>query len=52
MQTGGPVAETREPLRALFVFECDDAAVALEVAARIPAARNGGAVEVWPLTER
>jgi hypothetical protein len=48
----GPLAETRETLRALYLIESDDHDFALELAARTPAARAGGAVEVWPLTER
>ncbi len=39
----------RENLQAFYLFESDDHDSVLEVAARIPAARMGGAVEVWPL---
>jgi hypothetical protein len=52
VKTEGPLTETRENLRALYVLESDDHESVLELAARIPAARIGGAVEVWPLTER
>jgi hypothetical protein len=34
------------------VVEADDLDAAIELAARIPAARMGGAVEVRPLVER
>ena len=52
VKTAGPLADRRENLRALYLLESDDHDSVLEVAARIPAARTGGAVEVWPLTER
>jgi hypothetical protein len=35
-----------------LLVEADDLDAALEIAARIPAARMGGAVEVRPLVER
>jgi hypothetical protein len=35
-----------------MLFEADDLDAALEIAARIPTARIGGAVEVRPLVER
>jgi hypothetical protein len=50
--TEGPLAETREHFRAIYLVESDDHDAVLELAARIPAARTGGAVEVWPLMER
>jgi hypothetical protein len=52
VKTEGPLADTRESLRAFYLLESDDHDSVLELAARIPAARTGGAVEVWPLTER
>jgi hypothetical protein len=48
----GPLTDTREILAGFYVLESDDHDSVLELAARIPAARIGGAVEVWPLTER
>jgi hypothetical protein len=48
----GPIAETRENFRAFYLLESDEHDSVLELAARIPAARTGGAVEIWPLTER
>ena len=50
--TDGPFAETKEALGGYYLFEADDLDAALEVAARIPAARLGGAVEVRPVVER
>jgi hypothetical protein len=52
VKTEGPLADTRESFRALYLLESEDADAVLELAARIPAARTGGVVEVWPLTER
>jgi hypothetical protein len=52
LTTDGPFAETKEVLGGYFVVEADDLDAAIEVAARIPAARMGGAVEVRPLVER
>ena len=48
----GPFAETKEVLGGFYLFEADGLDSALEVAARVPAARMGGAVEVRPLVER
>jgi hypothetical protein len=52
LTTDGPFAETKEVLGGYYLIEADDLDGALEVAARIPAARMGGAVEVRPLVER
>ncbi|HEY7150707.1 MAG TPA: YciI family protein [Solirubrobacterales bacterium] len=52
LTTDGPFAETKEILGGYFVVEADDLDAAIELAARIPAARMGGAVEVRPLVER
>ena len=51
LTTDGPFAETKEVLGGFYTVEADDIDVALEVAARIPAARMGGKVEVRPLIE-
>ena len=48
LTTDGPFAETKEVLGGYYLLEADDLDRALEVAARIPAARMGGAVEVRP----
>jgi hypothetical protein len=52
LTTDGPFAETKEALGGYYLFEGDDLDAAIEIAARIPAARMGGAVEVRPLVER
>jgi len=52
LTTDGPFADTKEVLGGLFLLEANDLDRALELAARIPAARMGGAVEVRPLVER
>jgi hypothetical protein len=50
--TDGPFVEAKEHLGGYFVVDADDLDAALEIAARIPAARMGGAIEVRPLLER
>ena len=52
LTTDGPFADTKEVLGGLYLLEADNLDVALDLAARIPAARMGGAVEVRPLVER
>jgi hypothetical protein len=52
LTTDGPFAETKEALGGYLFFEADDLDAAIELAARIPAARLGGAIEVRPLVER
>jgi hypothetical protein len=52
LTTDGPFAETKEVLGGYYLLEADDIDAAIELAARIPAARLGGAVEVRPLVER
>ena len=52
LTTDGPFAETKEALGGYYLLEADDLDAALELAARIPAARMGGAVEVRPVVER
>jgi hypothetical protein len=51
LTTDGPFAETKEVFGGYYVFELDDLDAALEMAARIPAARMGGSVEVRSLVE-
>jgi hypothetical protein len=51
LTTDGPFAETKEALGGYFLFESGDLAAAIELAARVPAARMGGAVEVRPLVK-
>jgi hypothetical protein len=50
--TDGPFVEAKEHLGGYMLVDADDLDAALEIAARIPAARMGGAVEVRPLVER
>jgi len=52
LTTDGPYADTKEVFVGYYVFEADDLGEAIELAARIPAARLGGAIEVRPLVER
>jgi hypothetical protein len=51
LTTDGPFVEMKEALGGYLFFETDDLDAAIELAARIPAARMGGAVEVRPLVE-
>jgi hypothetical protein len=46
LTTNGPYADTKEVFGAYDVFELDNLDEAIELAARIPAARLGGAIEV------
>lgn len=52
LTTDGPFAETKETLGGFYLYEAANLDDALEVAARIPAARMGGRIEVRPLVER
>ncbi len=52
LTTDGPFAETKEALGGYLFLETDDPNAAVELAAKIPAAAMGGAVEVRPLVER
>jgi hypothetical protein len=52
LTTDGPFAAVKEALGGYLVFEADDIDAAIELAARIPAARLGGAIEVRPIVER
>jgi hypothetical protein len=49
--TDGPFVAAKEALGGFLVFEADNLDEAIELAARIPAARMGGAVEVRPIAE-
>jgi hypothetical protein len=50
--TDGPFIETKEALGGYYLLEAEDLDAALALAARIPAARLGGAIEVRPVVER
>ncbi len=52
LTTDGPFVETKEELGGYYLLEADHLDAAIEVAARIPAARMGGAIEVRPVVER
>jgi len=52
LTTDGPFPETKEALGGYYLLEADDLDAAIEIAARIPAARMGGAIEVRPVVER
>jgi hypothetical protein len=52
LTTDGPFVELKEAVGGYLFFEADDLDAAIELAARIPAARLGGAIEVRPLVER
>ena len=52
LTTDGPFVEIKEAIGGYLHFEADDLDAAIELAARIPAARLGGAVEVRPIVER
>jgi hypothetical protein len=52
LTTDGPFVSVKEALGGYLFFEADDLDAAIELAARVPAARMGGAIEVRPLVER
>jgi hypothetical protein len=52
LTTDGPFAETKEALGGYFFVEADDLQAAIAVAAKVPAAAMGGAVEVREVVER
>jgi hypothetical protein len=51
LTTDGPFVELKEAIAGFLMFEADDLDAAIELAARIPAARLGGAIEVRPVVE-
>ena len=51
LTTDGPFVAVKEALGGYFFFEADDLDAAIELAARVPAASMGGAVEVRPIAE-
>ena len=48
LTTDGPFVGMKEAVGGFFVLEADDLDAAIEVAARVPAARLGGAIEIRP----
>jgi hypothetical protein len=51
LTTDGPFVAVKEALGGWLTVDADDLDAAIDVAARIPAARMGGAVEVRPIVE-
>jgi hypothetical protein len=47
--TDGPFADTKEYFAGFYLLEADDLDAATQIAARIPAARLGGSVEIRPV---
>jgi hypothetical protein len=47
--TDGPFADTKEIFAGFYLLEVDDPDRATEIAARIPAVRLGGSVEIRPV---
>ena len=52
LTTDGPFVAVKDALGGYLFFEADDLDAAIELAASIPAAWMGGAVEVRPVVER
>jgi hypothetical protein len=50
--TDGPFADTKEYLAGFYVLDVPDLDAATELAARIPAVRQGGSVEIRPIMDR
>jgi hypothetical protein len=51
LTTDGPFVDTKEALGGYLFYEADDLDAAIALAARVPAARLGGAVEIRPTRE-
>jgi hypothetical protein len=51
LTTDGPFVAVKEALGGYLFFEADDLDAAIALAAKVPAARMGGAVEVRPLVQ-
>jgi len=51
LTTDGPFVAVKEALGGYLFFEADDLDAVIELAARVPAARLGGAIEVRPIKE-
>ena len=49
LTTDGPFAEIKEAIGGYLFLEADDLDAAIELAAKVPAARMGGGVEVRPI---
>ena len=51
LTTDGPFVEMKEAIAGYLLYEADDLDAAIDLAARIPAARLGGAIEVRPIVD-
>ena len=51
LTTDGPFVEIKEALGGYLFYEADDLDAAIELAARVPAASMGGAIEIRPLAQ-
>ena len=49
LTTDGPFVGMKEAVGGMFVLEVDNLDAAIEVAARVPAARLGGGIEIRPV---
>jgi hypothetical protein len=50
--TDGPFADTKEAFGGYYLLEADDIDAAIAIAAKLPAARLGGSIEIRPVVER
>jgi hypothetical protein len=51
LTTDGPFVATKEALGGYLFYEADDLDAAIELAAKVPPARMGGAIEIRPVVE-
>jgi hypothetical protein len=51
LTTDGPFVATKEALGGWFILDAEDLDAAIALAARVPTARMGGAVEIRPVVE-
>ncbi len=51
LTTDGPFADTKEALGGYLLYEAEHLDAAIELAASIPPARMGGAIEIRPVVE-
>jgi hypothetical protein len=51
LTTDGPFVELKDAVNGYLIYEAGDLDAAIDLAARIPAARLGGAIEVRPIVE-
>jgi hypothetical protein len=49
LTTDGPFVDIKEAVGGYFLFETDDLDSAIELAAKVPAASMGGAIEIRPI---